>query len=77
MRHTIKCKPLVSSCADPEGFIRVGPTLTTFFLVDGWREDQNTTKSGQSSACQQNTIEMAFRWHADNGPPLNAGSVAL
>ena len=23
------------------------------------------------------SIEMAFRWRADNGPPLNAGLVAL
>ena len=28
-------------------------------------------------ACQQNAIEMASRWHANNGPPLNAGLVAL
>ena len=40
------------------------------------REDPNTTKSGPSSAQtkrhfsahQRNTIEMAFRWHADDGP---------
>ena len=43
----------------------------------GWREDRNATKSGPSSARQRNAIEMAFRWHADNGPPLNAGLVAL
>ena len=48
-----------------------------FFLADeGW-EDPNTTISGPSSARQQNAIEMAFRWHADNDPPLNAGLVAL
>ena len=38
----------------------------------GWREDQNATKSAQSSARQRNAIEMAVRWRADNGPPLNA-----
>ena len=43
----------------------------------GWREDRNATKSGPSSARQQNAIEMAFRWRADNGPQLNAGLVAL
>ena len=49
--------------------------MTTFFLVDeGW-EDPNTTKSGPSSARQRNAI--SFRWHADDGPTFNAGSVAL
>ena len=48
-----------------------------FFIVDeGW-EDPNTTISGPSSACQRNAISMAFRWHADDGPTLNAGLVAL
>ena len=43
----------------------------------GWREDRNSTENGPSSARQRNAIEMAFRWRADNGPPLNAGLVAL
>ena len=43
----------------------------------GWREDRNATKRGPSSARQRNAIEMAFRWRADNGPPLNARLVAL
>ena len=30
-----------------------------------------------SSARQQNAIEMAFRWRADDGPTLNASLVAL
>ena len=47
------------------------------FLVDEVREDPTTTKSGPSSARQQNTIEMAFLWRADNSPILNAGLVAL
>ena len=42
----------------------------------GWR-DQNATKSGTLSASHRNAIPMAFRWRADNGPPLNAGLVAL
>ena len=65
-------------CADPESFVRRGSTLTFLFVffVEGM-EDRNATKSGPSSARQRNAIEMAFRWRADNGPPLNAGSVAL
>ena len=42
----------------------------------GWREDHNVTISGPSSAHQRNAIEMAVRWRADIGPPLNAGLVA-
>ena len=42
----------------------------------GWREDQNVTISGPSSARQRNAIEMAVRWRADIGPPLNAGLVS-
>ena len=42
-------------CANPESFVRAGPTLTTFylFLVDEGREDPNTIISGPS---------MTFRW---------------
>ena len=58
-------------------FVRGGPTLTFFFLlVDEWWEDPNTTRSGPSLACQRNAIEMAFHRRADDGPTLNAGSVA-
>ena len=39
-------------------------------------EAPKTTKSGQLSACQQNTIEMAFRWRADNGPLFDADLAA-
>ena len=42
----------------------------------GWREDQNATTSGPASARQRNAIEIAVRWRADIGPPLNAGLVA-
>ena len=35
------------ACADPETFVRGGPTLTTF-LVDERRDDPNITKSGPS-----------------------------
>ena len=48
-----------------------------FFLVDEVREDPNITISRPSLACQRNTIEIAFRWRANDGPKLNAGLVAL
>ena len=40
-----------SPSADPESFVKGGPTLTTFwgFLVEEGRKDQNTTISGPSS----------------------------
>ena len=37
----------------------------------------NTTINGPSSAYQQNTIYMVFRWQADDCPTLNAVFVAL
>ena len=43
-----------------QSFVRGGPILTTFFLVDGGREDPNTTISGPSSARQQNAIKWLF-----------------
>ena len=46
------------------------------FSIEGWL-DPNTTISWPSSARQRYAIEMAFRWRADDGPTLNAGSVAL
>ena len=43
-----------SSC-----FVRGGPNLKTFFLVDGMgKEDPNTAINGPSSARQRNPIEM-------------------
>ena len=42
---------------EKQSFVRGGPTLTTFFdIVDEGREDPNTTKSGPSSARQQNAM---------------------
>ena len=44
-----------TSCADPERFVRRGPTLTRF-LVDEGGGDPNTTISGPTSARQRNAI---------------------
>ena len=46
------------SCADPESFVRGGPTLTAFFffLVDEGRDSTNTTISRPSLARQRNAI---------------------
>ena len=40
------------------------------------REDRNATKNGPPSAYQRNAFEMECCWRV-NGPPLNAGLVAL
>ena len=48
----------------------------TLLVYERWA-DPNTTISRSSSARQWNTIWMVFRWWADDGPTLNAGSVAL
>ena len=40
------------------------------------RVDRNATKNGPPSAHQRNAFGMAFCWRV-NGPPLNAGLVAL
>ena len=50
----------LKSCADPESFVRGGPTLTTSIFVDEGREDPSTTISGLSSARQQNAIKWRF-----------------
>ena len=62
------------TCADPESFVRGGPTLTFFFfllffffLVDESREDPSTTISGPSEARQRNAIKWRFA-----GMPLMA-----
>ena len=55
-----------------QSFVRRGPTLTMFFLVDEGREIPNITISGPSSARQRNA---AFLWRVDDRPTLNAGLV--
>ena len=65
-------------------FCQRGPNLITFFylffysfLVDWGIEDPNTTINEPPSARQRNVIKLAFRWLADVGRTLNAGSIAL
>ena len=59
------------SCADPESFVRGGPTLFFCnFLVDERVEDPSTTKRGPSSSRQHNAIYMALSWRVDGGPTL-------
>ena len=64
--HAVRVTRLDNSCADPESFVRGGPTLT-FFQVDEGRKDPKPTLSGPSSARQQNAI----KWHLA-GMPTNA-----
>ena len=58
----------------PESFVRGGPTLTFFFLVDEGREDPSTTIiiGGPSSAHRETS-----RRRANDAPALNAGLVAV
>ena len=60
-------------------FCQRGSKFEVFFafLVDEGIEDPNTAINGPLLAHQRNAISMAFRWRADDGPPLNAGLVAL
>ena len=46
----------LATCADPESFVRGGPTLT-FFLVYEGREDPSTIIRGPSSVRQRNAIK--------------------
>ena len=57
---------IVKACADPESFIKGGPTwnFDNFFVVDEGREDPNTTISGPSSAASEtplNGVSLACR----------------
>ena len=58
---------LWETCADPDSFVRGGPTLTTFFyLVDEGRKDLNTTLNVQSldppAKRHLNGVLLACRW---------------
>ena len=61
-----KCYSFITPCADPESFVRGGPTSNwqLFFLKIWWgREDANTTIiSGPSLAHQQNTMLACWWW---------------
>ena len=77
--QTDSSKLFATAYADPESFARAGPTSTTFFFFfscGGGGRIQNPLKV-PSSTRQRNAIKMAFRWHADVGPTLNSGLVAL
>ena len=66
------------SCADPESFVRGGPTLLMlFFFIFLGREYRSSVNSGPIMTRQRNAIKMAFRWRVDDCPTLNAGLVAL
>ena len=47
-------------------------SFVVVFLVAEGEADPNTTKSGPLSARKRNTIQMTFRWRADDDPTLNA-----
>ena len=62
-RSENKESQLKLACADPESFVRGGPTKTTFFncfLVGERGEDPGNTISGPISARQQNAIKWRF-----------------
>ena len=46
----------IACFVDPERFVRGGPTLITFYLVDEGIEDPNVTINGPSLARQRNAI---------------------
>ena len=65
------------ACADPESFVRGGPTLTTFILVD---EGEKGSKYHYKRAIIGSPAKRHLNgvcWHADVGSTFNAGLVAL
>ena len=69
---------LHKSCADPESFVRGGPTLTTFVFCFGWRGDGGSKYHYKGAIIGPPAKHhwMEFRWRVDDGPALNAGLVA-
>ena len=74
---------MVDSCADPESFVRGGPTLTAFFfsfffsLMRGGRT-QIPLLAGHQRPVSETPFKWRFAdWRADDGPTMNAGLVAL
>ena len=76
------------TCADLEDFVRGGPTLTTFFFfffwgggfvfffswweIGGSKYHYKRAMIGPAAKRHFNYV----RWHAEDGPTMNAGSVA-
>ena len=60
-----------NACADPESFVRGGPSLTCLFskLMNGERIKIALMIDPQA--------KRHWRWCADDGPTLNAGFIAL
>ena len=74
------------SFADPESFVRGGPSLTTFFsyfsyfsFISWWGEGGSKYhhKRAIISLPEKCNLNGAFRWLADDGPTMNAVLVAL
>ena len=67
------------TCADPESFVRGGPTLTTFFFLsfyfdEGGGSEYHYKRGIVGPPAKRHLV--AFRWRVDDGPTLNAGLVA-
>ena len=64
------------ACADPEGFVSGGPTLSklTWHFFGGWGGGGGG-RGWWENVClpaKRHLNEMAFRWRADDGPTVNA-----
>ena len=68
------------ACADPESFVRGGPTMTMFFcfVYFSWWGEGGYKYHYKRAIIGLPTKRhlMAFHWRADDGPTLNAGMVA-
>ena len=62
------------TCANPESFVRGGPTLTFFFFFVFFL---SLMRVGRIQIPLLAGHQMAFRWRADDGTKLNARLVAL
>ena len=78
-----KCKELSSklfsllSIADPENFVKGGPTLTATFFVFVFLQLMRGSKYYDKLAIIGTPTKRHFTWQADDGPTLNAGLAAL
>ena len=65
---------MVDSCADPESFVRGGPTLTAFFFSFFF----SLMRGGRTQIPLLAGHQRRFAdWRVDDGPTMNAGLVAL